>query len=367
MTLLKFTLTIIIACICRHVEAQPKHEILLSPVNATGNKAAYSDLLVLNDNWDTLRYRKFYDVFVSNFQQWETKDGTRYSYYLQDTNAYVPIGTSYTSGSICITDTNLNIINQLMMLPNGNITQVNHAADGHDFIYIDDAHYIILGYLEEARNNIPAFLKPMAGVRVLSSVIEEVQNGKVIWQWNSSDHPELYEASKLNNNFSDTAKTQDYLHINSLFIDPNDKNLVVSCKNSNQVLKLNRKTGNIIWRLGGKKSDFVMNTEQQFIHQHHATFTKEHSLLLFDNGDDSRPRSRVIEFTLDEANKKIKTFKSIMLPGIYTPAVGSVQKFDGTYFISTGTACKVLEVKQANDKIEIQYQLPYASYRVLKY
>jgi arylsulfate sulfotransferase len=349
--------------------AQDQHEILIGPVKfAANNKAAYSELVVLNEHWDTLQYKKFDRLFITNFMRWQTPKGIRYTYYLQDTNAYVPKGMTYTSGHIYVTDARLNIIKKISLLPHGHVKKGTHAADAHDFIYFGKDHYIVIGYYEETPNNIPASLHPATGVTVLSSVIQEVKNGRVIWQWDGTDHPELYAASHVNNNFSDTNKTQDYLHVNALFIDPNDNNLLVSCKNTNQVLKIDRKTGNILWRLGGKDSDFALTNEQQFIHQHHVTITTDNTLLFFDNGDENtRPQSRIVELKLDEEKRTITSYYSIKIESIFTPSAGSVQKFGDTYFVSTGTTADVLIIDRNTGKVLFKKHLPYTTYRALKY
>lgn len=371
MTLLKKIVLISIALVFFVFEsnAQNQYEILFAPVNFAGdNKANYSELVVLNENWDTLQYKKFDRVFISNFARWQTQEGIRYTYYLQDTNAYIPKGLKYTSGHRYICDAELNTIKKISLLPYAHVKKGPHAADGHDFIYLGSDHYIVIGYYEETPDNIPASLHPAKGVTVLSSVIQEVKNDSVIWQWDGTDHPELYAASHVNNNFSDTNKTQDYLHVNSLFIDPKDNNLLVSCKNTNQVLKVDRKTGGILWRLGGKHSDFPLTDEQQFIHQHHVTITADRTILLFDNGEENvRPQSRIVELKLDEQQKRITSFHSIELDNIFTPSAGSVQKFGDTYFVNAGTTADIVQIDINTGKIIFRKHLPYATYRALKY
>ena len=48
------------------------------------------------------------------------------------------------------------------------------------------------------------------------------------------------------------------MHINSISIDPSDNNLVISGRNTVRLYKVDRKTGRVIWRLGGKHSHFRM-------------------------------------------------------------------------------------------------------------
>ena len=47
----------------------------------------------------------------------------------------------------------------------------------------------------------------------------------------------------------------DYVHLNSIGVDP-DGNLLVSSRNTHTIYKIDRSSGQIIWRLGGKHSDF---------------------------------------------------------------------------------------------------------------
>ena len=49
----------------------------------------------------------------------------------------------------------------------------------------------------------------------------------------------------------------DYFHINSIDVD-HDDNLLLSARNTSAVYKIERESGEVLWRLGGKKSDFEM-------------------------------------------------------------------------------------------------------------
>ena len=59
----------------------------------------------------------------------------------------------------------------------------------------------------------------------------------------------------------------DYLHLNSIDVLP-DGNLLVRVRHTFALYKLDRKTGKVIWRLGGKRSDFDMGPGTQFAWQH---------------------------------------------------------------------------------------------------
>src|SRR5947209_11964608 len=159
--------------------------------------------------------------------------------------------------------------------------------------------------------NIPVSLNPADGVTVVAAVIQEVVNDQVVWQWESDQYPEFYTNSVEGNDFTNTSVAQDYMHMNSMIVDPKDGNLIISFRNQNQVIKVNKQTKETMWRLGGKDSDFPLQDNQQILRQHNATLTDNNqTLLIFDNGEKiQRPQSRVVEFNLDEASKTVTGFK----------------------------------------------------------
>jgi Arylsulfotransferase (ASST) len=120
------------------------------------------------------------------------------------------------------------------------------------------------------------------GRGVLEGVIQEVdlKSGRLLFEWHSLDHVALAESYyKLPPN---PRLEFDYFHINAIEVDT-DGNLLVSARNTHAIYKLNRRTGNIIWRLGGKRSDFTFPREVRFAWQHDARRQPDGTLTLFDN------------------------------------------------------------------------------------
>jgi len=74
----------------------------------------------------------------------------------------------------------------------------------------------------------------------------------------------------------------DFFHINSVDLDGDD-NLLVSSRSTHTVYKLDR-SGAIVWRLGGKSSDFDMGAGSNFAWQHDARRQPDGTLTIFDNG-----------------------------------------------------------------------------------
>ncbi len=307
---------------------------------------------------------------ISDFRQWDINGKHYYTYMINDTDAYHIKRIALTTGHGVLLDSAFNELRQMHLISHDDIVVNNkQELDMHDFILLSPDHYIAIATYEKKVTNIPAGIKHVANLKIAANIIQEVENGKVIWQWDATHYPEFYAASTEKNRYCDTYMTQDYLHINSMILDPRDSNLICSFRSTDQVVKINRHNGDIMWRLGGKNSDFPLTDSQVFQRQHHATLTDNNqTLLLLDNGDSSkRKTSRVLEFKLDEKNKKVKAFSSFTIPARYNQFMGSVAKKNGHYFIGGGTGKYVIEVdpKTGDKGFDLNSnQLSYRAYWV---
>lgn len=66
----------------------------------------------------------------------------------------------------------------------------------------------------------------------------------------------------------------DYFHINSI-TKGNDGHYLLSARHASTIYKINGTGGTVIWRLGGKRSDFVLGPNVTFGFQHHARYMKD--------------------------------------------------------------------------------------------
>jgi Arylsulfotransferase (ASST) len=78
----------------------------------------------------------------------------------------------------------------------------------------------------------------------------------------------------------------DYFHINSVDKD-SEGSYLISARDANAIYKINGTTGNLIWRLGGKHSDFTLGEQVEFSFQHHARYLsrdgQKEVISLYDN------------------------------------------------------------------------------------
>lgn len=345
--------------------------ILTAPFSfwAPTSVATPGQLLVLDQSGKVLMKR----TTAGNpfdFERWIIDGKTRYTYLINDPGAFRPVGDVQNAGYAVIADSNLNTLLTVNFIPyDPTIFPSNQGLDVHDFILLSDNDYITLTYFWKTPTNIPARLNPAPNASVLTPVIEEVRGGAVVFHWDASNDTSFYANSIFDNNFSNPDAAQDYIHMNSMFLDPTDSNLICSMRHQDQIIKINRQTGAIVWRLGGLNSDFALTPDQQFLYQHDATLTDNNqTLLLFDNGDAiARPYTRICEFHLDVPNKKVTTFKYFNIPEPFTQLTGSVQKIGDEYFIGGGTAQYMLEINYNTGQKVAEFQGNLASYRSFKY
>jgi hypothetical protein len=133
----------------------------------------------------------------------------------------------------------------------------------------------------------------------------------------------------------------DYLHLNAISIDPADGNLLISGRNTSTCYKINRRSGQVMWRLGGKHSDFPLDSGTRFHYQHDINIHPGGLLTLFDN-EGGPPRyaaqSRALVLSLDEKRRRVRLEHQFNHnPPVYSNALGSVEPVgDDEWFVGWG-------------------------------
>lgn len=310
---------------------------------------------------------------MMDFKKHTLKDGqVRYSYHIAKAIPFLE-GVGYTEGEIRVLDESYEQIDTIKLHSNKDILS-GFPAENHDFILIDDKHYIISAYVGKTVWNIPSEISQGGdGPQVVASILQEVKDNKVIWQWDSTDYPQFYQASLESNNFiNDIQQWADYVHFNSMVIDPEDNNLICSFKNLNSIIKINRLTGEIMWVLGGALDEFGLTKEQMPSRQHYARLTKEGNITIFDNGNEYE-RSRVLEYSIDEINKRLIDFNEYIKEGHFSPWAGSAQKIDDNIFlvgwgggITEGPNATEYDFEKGKVLFEIKFENNTSTYRCVK-
>lgn len=171
------------------------------------------------------------------------------------------------------------------------------AADLHDMTITSRGTALLLAYHEVPVDVAELGLPP--GTKVHEGVVQEVDidTGEVLFEWHSLDHVSLAESYRPAP--TGPGKVYDYFHINSVSVD-RDGNLLVSARHTQTIYKIDRQSGDVIWRLGGKRSDFSFGPGARFGWQHDAQRQPDGTLSLFDNaardeGADVASRALVLD------------------------------------------------------------------------
>jgi hypothetical protein len=175
----------------------------------------------------------------------------------------------------------------------------------------------------------------LAGHDIFEGVVQEldVATGRVAFEWHSIDHVAVAESYEERPQKRSTP--YDYFHINSIDVDT-DGNLLVSARNTHAVYKIDRRTGRVLWRLGGKRSDFTFGPGARFAWQHDARRLANGDLSLFDNeaAPQSGPQSRGIVLRLDMTRMHATLVAQFVhRPPLLAVDQGNMQHLPGGHFL----------------------------------
>ena len=216
----------------------------------------------------------------------------------------------------------------------------------------------------------------------------DLQTGAVLFEWHSADHIDPSESvlpvpgttgspiptatpfGAPTAGASATAPTvpvYDDVHANAIELD-RDGHLLVSARNTSAIYKVDRSTGDILWRLGGKKSDFKMGAGATFGLQHDPRRQADGTLTVFDDG--TAGPSRGIVLNVDEVAMTATLVKEYPHPhGKFAMSQGNVEILpNGNVFVgwgSTGTASEFTTDGQL--EFDADFSSSTQSYRCFRY
>jgi hypothetical protein len=189
----------------------------------------------------------------------------------------------------------------------------SYRGDHHEFL-ITPQNSALLTIYDPVRVDLSPVGGPKEGV-VLDGIVQEVDiesGGEVLLEWHSLEHVGLEES--YHRPSKDQKSPFDYFHINSIEVD-DDSNLLVSARRTSTVYKIERNSGEVIWRLGGKNSDFEMGPSTRTAWQHDARRQPDGTLTIFDNGDIKKDElSYGLVLELDEERMNVSLVRNYPHP-----------------------------------------------------
>jgi arylsulfotransferase ASST len=203
------------------------------------------------------------------------------------------------------------------------------VGDVHEFVITKNGTAVFTVY-----HRLPIDLSSVGGPKegkIWDGIVQEVdiRTGRVLFEWHSYPLVGISESYAPPPSAKKGAKATpyDYFHLNSIEVEPNG-NLLVSARNTHALYEIDRKTKKVLWRLGGKKSDFKMGPGTNFAWQHDARRHADGTITIFDNGaaPPVEKFSRILVLRVDEQAKRATLVRSYHHPKrLLAPFEGNAQ------------------------------------------
>jgi hypothetical protein len=240
--------------------------------------------------------------------------------------------------------------------------------DLHEFIITPRGTALLITYPIVA-----ADLREFGGSRrgrLVDSVIQEVDiaTGLVVFEWHS------YGKISVRESFTRPVPSPDvpwdYAHTNAVEEGPGG-DLLMTARNTWGVYKIDRETGAIQWRLGGKRSSFKVGAGAHFAWQHDARWRSDGALTLFDNSafPPVRKHSRALALKLDESARTATLLSASKHPrGLLAATQGSLQELPGgDAFVGWGSQRYFTEFSPVGAVLwDARLSVGYESYRAYR-
>lgn len=245
-----------------------------------------------------------------------------------------------------------------------------YQTDNHELLYLPNGNYILIALTHRQQNMSPVTPGGSELATIVGNIIQEYdENGNLIFEWLTDQHFQITDVTHVDL----TTDRIDYCHANAVDVD-HDGNLLLSSRHLDEITKINRTTGEIIWRWGGKNNQFTfINDTLGFSHQHSIRVIPNGNYILFDNGNyHTPPVSRVCEYRIDTSTMTATLVREFRhSPDLYSLAMGSVQYLDnGNWLIGWGSnsSVAVIEVTPSGETVlEMAMVNGDVSYRAYKF
>ena len=268
---------------------------------------------------------------------------------------------AYANGRTVVADLAHNVITTVE-------PHAGFSPDEHEFLITPRGTAFVVSYVRTR-----ADLRKVGGRKnglIMNGVFEEIDlaTGKVLLHWESLDHVDVTESHA--GVPEDPDEPYDYFHINSANPTP-DGHVIISARHTWGLYKVDRTTGRVRWRLGGKRSDFDLPASATFAWQHDAHFENPTTLRLFDNGSDGTEtvtdESQVLWFSIKESTRTARLERRLVHPEkVSAHAMGNAQRLEnGNVFVGWGTAARISEFA-ADGTLLFDATLPNVSYRAYR-
>jgi hypothetical protein len=209
------------------------------------------------------------------------------------------------------------------------------GADGHEFLPLPGERALVIGWQVHSVDSRSRFPRGVQNAERRDNTVVEIDPtgaDRLIW----STYPqvridELRPVPEIADEVD--PKRFEVAHANAIDVAPDGDLVAVTCRELDQVLGIERATGKVRWRLGGKRGDLRVVDDPLGgpSAPHDARFVTNNRLRVFDNGNSrKKPETRVVVYELDEAKRMARlVWEYRHDPPLYTWIGGSARELPG--------------------------------------
>jgi Arylsulfotransferase (ASST) len=254
---------------------------------------------------------------------------------------------------------------------------------GHEFLIRSGGTALVTGYKHIPHRDLTAAGGGSDQTLLDSGVLEyDITTGKLLKVWSADEHIPMTDAYPPANPNSPVA--YDPWHINSIDV-ASDGTWLVSMRNTWAIYKIDPTTGQIVWILGGKRSNFAIPDNVAFAFQHDARWRPNGEMSVFDNDccafipQPSGPpkpappvhgkQSRGLQLKIDENAKTVSLVTENKLYDLTSGTQGNRQVLaNGNVFMGWGQQPFFSEfTKTGKLLLSVRFPDPDESYRAYRY
>jgi hypothetical protein len=210
---------------------------------------------------------------------------------------------------------------------------VGQPPDSHDLQLLGNGDYLAGANVKQSHVDTSTY-GGSSDADVANTELQQVSaSGQLVWDWKSQDQISLAETGRwwtwaINH---PVPEGYDILHWNS--IEPAGNSVIASFRHLDAVYKINKSTGNVVWKLGGTSTSKSLEVRDDpraytFGAQHDARLLSDGSLTVFDNRTNlGRKKPRAVRYRIDQEMGTATLLQSITDPEVpASHCCGSVRR-----------------------------------------
>ena len=188
------------------------------------------------------------------------------------------------------------------------LSTAGSGTDSHEIQLLRNGNYLLARYYIRSGVDLTGCGGPPDGSIEDNELQEVSPGGSVVWSWNASHHIPVSEVTQRWKFECSDHRPADVYHFNSAEAD--GRGLVLSFRHLDAVVRINRHTGAIDWKLGGTPRPESLRPIRDpelaaggFAGQHDARVLRDGTLTVHDNGTFASRPPRAVRYRIDRRAK----------------------------------------------------------------